>query len=65
MSERNKDKLIKTLEEAYPEFNTSLIEDVVVADMTVTASQDKKSTSKNIEITMTKEDGKWKILYIE
>ena len=65
MSERNKDKLIKTLEEAYPEFNTSLIEDVVVADMTVTASQDKKSTSKNIEITMTKEDGEWKILYIE
>ena len=65
MSERNKDKLIKTLEEAYPEFNTSLIEDVVVANMTVTASQDKKSTSRNIEITMTKEDGEWKILYIE
>lgn len=65
ISERNKDELMSVIENTCPDFDMNLIERVVVADLTVTATQDKKSTSRDIDVTMIKENGTWKLLYID
>ena len=65
MSKRSQDKLLESLEESFSDFDAGYIENIEVADVTLTAEQGKRSEEYDIAITMTKEEGKWKLLYIE
>ena len=64
MSERNADVTLEEIENAYPDFDISIISEIVVSDVTVTAKQGSESVDKAINIIMSKEDGSWKLLYI-
>lgn len=64
MSKRNKDELINEIENTYPDFDINLIKEVVVVDLTVTATKNKESASRDVNVIMTKENVTWKILYI-
>lgn len=65
MSDRKFGELIRNIENMYSDFDASIIEKAVVADLTLTAKQGNKSTKCDLQVTMTKEDGKWKLLYID
>ena len=65
MSERKVDEMLREIEYSYPDFDVSIIEKVVVADLTVTAKQGSKSVNQDMNIVMTKENGTWRLLYIE
>ena len=65
MSERKVDEMLSEIEYSYSDFDVSVIEQVVVADLTVTAKQGNKSVNQDMNIVMTKEDGTWRLLYIE
>lgn len=65
LPKRNVDTILDGIALLYPDFNLNIIEDVVVADVTVMAKQGKKSTQMNVKITMSKEDGMWKLMYID
>lgn len=63
MSERKSDELLEDLEESY-DFDISSIEKIVVADLTLTAKQEKKSDDIDVEVIMVKENGSWKLLLL-
>lgn len=65
LSERKADEILQNIESAYSDFDISIIEKMVAADVTVTAKQGKKSVDRDIKIIMSKENGSWKLLYIE
>ena len=65
MSERKENDLLDDIENAYMDFDISKIKKVVVADLTLTAKQWNKSTNRDMNIVMTKENGSWRLLYIE
>lgn len=65
LSKRKKEGVLDALEAAYPDFDTDAIKQVRVAEVMVTAKQGKRSLNRNLTITMTKENGEWKLLYIE
>lgn len=65
LSDRRLSELLDNIESMYPDFDLSILSKVVVADVTVTATQGNQSTSIDVNITMSKEDGVWKLLYIE
>lgn len=65
MSERKENDLLDDIENAYMDFDISKIKKVVVADLTLTAKQGNKSTNRDMSIVMTKENGSWRLLYIE
>lgn len=64
LSERNKDEILDNIEYTYPQFDIGIIENISMAEVSVTARKDEKTVSRAVEITLTKEDGKWKLLYI-
>lgn len=65
MSERKTKEVLDGIEYTYPDFDVSIIEEMVVSDITVTAKQGSKSVERDLNITMSKENGTWKLLYIE
>jgi Zn-dependent metalloprotease/uncharacterized protein YegL len=65
LSNRRKVELLDTLQKRCPDFDTSSIDKVVEADLTVTASHNDKSVDREVKVTMTREDGTWKVLYLE
>ena len=65
VSERKLDDMMDEIEYSYADFDISVIEKVVIADLTVTAKQGSKSVSRDMDIVMSKENGSWKLLYIE
>lgn len=65
MSERKFSELISNIENMYTNFDSSIIKKVAVADLTLTAKQGSKSTKRDLQVTMTKEDDGWKLLYID
>lgn len=65
LSERKLDTILDTIESTYPDFDTSKIKKVVVAEINVTAKQGSKSVNKDLQLTMTKEGDSWKLLYME
>lgn len=65
MSERKVDELLNEIEHTYSDFDVDVIEKIIVADLTLTAKQGSKSVNRDVDIVMTKEDGSWKLLYIE
>lgn len=65
MSERKVKETLEGIEYTYPDFDVDIIEKIVVSNITVTAKQGSKSVKRDLNITMSKEDGAWKLLYIE
>jgi len=65
LSNRKFDSVLEDISWMYSEFDLTLIEKIVVADITVIAKQGNKTIRTNIEVTMSKEDGEWKLLYLE
>lgn len=65
MSERKTKETLEEIEYAYPDFDVDIIEKIVVFNITLTAKQGSKSVKKDLNITMSKENGTWKLLYIE
>lgn len=65
LSNRNFQSMLDDIAWSYEDFDHSVIEEIVVAKVNVTATQGKRSADREIEITMTKENGNWKVLYIE
>lgn len=53
------------IEYEFPDFDTDDIKKIVVADITITAKQGKKSLSSDFDIYMSKEKDGWKLLFIE
>lgn len=64
LSDRKLDTLMDTIESTYSDFDVSVIKQVVIADITVTAKQGNKSVERDLRIAMTKEKDAWKLLYI-
>ena len=64
LSNRNYDSMIEALSWTFPKFDSSIIEKIVVAEVEVTAKQGNESSSMVVRVTMTKEDGSWRVLYI-
>lgn len=64
-SRRNLEEEFSEIENTYVDFNVDKIKKIVGADVILTAEKDGNSSTKNIKIVMTKEDNKWKLLYIE
>lgn len=64
LPERKYDTLLSELEVVYPDYDVDLIQEVAVANLTVTAKQDNRSATGEVSITMTKESDGWKVLYI-
>ena len=65
MSERRSKETIEEIEYAYPDFDVGMIEKLRVADITVTATQDGRLEKLDVNVTMSKENGIWKLLYME
>ena len=65
LSNRNFESMLDEISWIFTEFDTSVIEDIVVAEITVTAQQGSKSVNRDLKVTMSKEDGTWKLLYID
>ena len=66
MSERRFSELIDNVEYLFSEYyDSSSIEKAVVAEITVTAEQKNKTAYREVKLTMIKENGVWKILYME
>ena len=65
VSERKADEMLNEIENTYADFDISVIDKIVVADLTLTAKQGSKSVNRDIKVIMSKENGVWKLLYIE
>lgn len=65
VSERKLDDMLEQIEYSYSDFDVSVIEKIVIADLTVTVKQGSKSVNRDMNIVMSKENGSWKLLYIE
>lgn len=65
ISERKLDTILDTIESSYPDFGIDAISQVKVAEVKVTAKEGKSSVSMSVQVTMTKENGKWRLLYID
>lgn len=65
LSNRNFQSALDNIFWMYSEFDTSIIEKIAVAQINVTAKQGNRSVDRELKITMSKEAGTWKVLYIE
>lgn len=65
VSDRKLDDMLDQIEYSYADFDIGMIEKIVIADLTVTAKQGNKSVSRDMNIVMSKENGSWRLLYIE
>lgn len=64
-SERKMNEMLDRISSIYSSFDIDTIQKIAIADLTVTAKNSSKSVKSNLQITMSKEKGKWKLLYIE
>lgn len=66
MSQRNfVDAMERVSAYTYSDFDASTIKEIAVAELTVTVKQGKKTAYNDVNIVMSKEDGGYKLLYIE
>lgn len=65
ISERKTNEILEGIEYSYPDFDVSIIKELVAFDITVTAKQGSKLDDRDLNVTMSKEKGSWKLLYIE
>lgn len=65
VSNRKLDDMLDQIEYSYADFDIGMIEKIVIADLTVIAKQGNKSISREMDIVMSRENGTWRLLYIE
>lgn len=65
MSERRLSELLNNISEKYPAFDVNTIQKVKVAELTVTAKEGSRSSEYALQLIMSKEEGSWKLMYIE
>lgn len=65
ISEHRANEILEEIEYSYPDFDVSIIKELVVSDITVTARQGDKLVDRDLNVTMSKENDSWKLLYIE
>ena len=65
ISERKANEILEGIGYSYSDFDVSIIEELVNSDIIITAEQDGKLVNRDINVTMSKENGSWKLLYIE
>ena len=65
LSQRKEEEVIENIETWYPDFDTSTIKKIVVSNVTMTATQGTSTASQDINVVMSKEDGTWKVLYLQ
>ena len=65
LSKRSMETELKDLAWMYPDFDISMIKKLAIAEVTVTARKGNEAISMELEIMMSKEHGKWKLIYIE
>lgn len=65
LSQRKQEKILKNIEQLYPDFDVDKINKIALASVKVTAKQGSKSASRTVKITMSKEGKNWKVLYLE
>lgn len=64
MSEHKYQNLLDTLSQ-YEDFDADIISKVMVVEMDVTAKEGRGTATLKLKLTLTKEDGDWKLLYIQ
>lgn len=65
LSNHKLNQVLENIEAVYPDFDSGVIEEVAVANLTGTASHGDTSASQDFNIVMSKERDGWKLLYIE
>lgn len=65
LSERKMKEQLEDISLMYQDFDASVIEEIKVAEIDVTAKQGKKSMSNKVMVMMSKESGEWRLLYLE
>lgn len=65
LPERKLSSILDTVEASFPDYDVSSISQVKIADIEVTAKKGTSSTSIAVQVTMVKEHGSWKLLYID
>lgn len=65
LSKYKANEILEQIGYSYADFDVSIIKKIVVFDITVTAKHGNKSVKRELYVTMTKEDGTWKLLYME
>lgn len=65
VSARKMSTVLDDIETTFPDYDTSEISKIKVAEVEVTAKRGGSSTSRVLQITMAKENGDWKLLYID
>lgn len=65
LSDRKMSEMLDNIENSYPDFDVTSIEKVVVANLTITAQQDSATSSLDVDVILSKENGEWKVLYLE
>lgn len=63
MAEHKLDDLLDSLS-SYEEFDADIIEKVMVIEIEVTAKSKRNTYNKDLTLTLTKENGSWKLLYL-
>lgn len=56
---------LEDLENIYQGFDIDTIQRVKIADVKITATEGTSSSSRFVQVTMTKENGEWRLLYIQ
>lgn len=64
-SGRTYNKITESLSTSYPDFDTDIISNIVLYDITITAEDGDNICNIDMELTFTKEDGTWRILYLD
>ena len=65
ISQRKEEEVIENIETWYPDFDTNTIKKIMVSNVTMTATQGRLTASQDINVVMSKEDGAWKVLYLQ
>ena len=65
MPDRKRNEIIEDMTNYNDAFNVDIIDDFVVAELTITAKKGSETSDRNLDIVMTKEEGVWKILYFD
>lgn len=65
VSERKLAELEGQVQTIYEGFDMSMVEKVAIADLNVTAENGRKTVNRDVVLTLTKESGEWRLLYME
>ncbi|MGO5097464.1 zinc ribbon domain-containing protein [Agathobaculum sp. LCP25S3_E8] len=65
MSKRNTQETLEEIQNTYPDFDVRIIDKIIVSNITVTAKRGSDSVDEELNVIISKEDGAWKLLYIE